>query len=187
VNYPLGWSELALLKRDGLLPAGVARYTPSLPVGYLPFDTFPGNDRVVSAGAFKAPSLRNVALTGPYFHNGGMSTLMQVVDFYTRGGNFAVVNELEKPVEISPITFLRDLVQQQALIAFLEALTDPRVEQQSGPFDHPQLFVPHGVDPANPTVEIIEEIPAVGVLGRYYERQQKLIPFLNVNHMLPKG
>jgi hypothetical protein len=61
------------------------------------------------------------------------------------------------------------------------------VEQQSGPFDHPQLFVPHGVDPANPTVEIIEEIPAVGVLGRYYERQQKLIPFLNVNHMLPKG
>lgn len=40
------------------------------------------------AGAFKIPSLRNVALTAPYFHNGGESTLEEVIDFYFRGGNF---------------------------------------------------------------------------------------------------
>src|SRR2546422_8026734 len=40
-------------------------------------------------GAFKAPGLRNVELTGPYMHNGGMATLEQVVDFYSRGGDFA--------------------------------------------------------------------------------------------------
>src|SRR5262249_4225444 len=32
-------------------------------------------------GAFKVPGLRNVELTGPYFHNGGKATLMQVVNF----------------------------------------------------------------------------------------------------------
>lgn len=39
-------------------------------------------------GAFKIPGLRNVALTAPYFHNGGESTLEDVIDFYFRGGNF---------------------------------------------------------------------------------------------------
>src|SRR5439155_2123180 len=38
-------------------------------------------------GSFKTPDLRNVALTAPYFHNGGELTLRQVVDFYTRGGD----------------------------------------------------------------------------------------------------
>ncbi|MGE8189126.1 cytochrome-c peroxidase, partial [Pseudomonas sp. NPDC086278] len=38
-------------------------------------------------GAFKTPTLRNIALTGPYFHNGSRSTLKQVVEFYNRGGD----------------------------------------------------------------------------------------------------
>ena len=38
-------------------------------------------------GAFKVPSLRNVALTAPYFHNGDARTLREVVEFYSRGGN----------------------------------------------------------------------------------------------------
>jgi cytochrome c peroxidase len=52
-----------------------------------------GTDPVVSDerdsvdGAFKASSMRNVELTGPYFHNGGQSTLEQVVQFYNRGGD----------------------------------------------------------------------------------------------------
>jgi len=44
--------------------------------------------RVAVDGSFKAPDLRNVALTPPYFHNGGQLTLGQVVDFYDRGGDF---------------------------------------------------------------------------------------------------
>src|SRR5262249_30460561 len=45
-------------------------------------------DRTLTDGAFKVPSLRNVSLTAPYFHNGGQATIRQVVEFYNRGGDF---------------------------------------------------------------------------------------------------
>jgi hypothetical protein len=44
-------------------------------------------------GAFKAPPLRNVELTGPFFHTGSFLTLRQVVDFYFEGGDFPVTNK----------------------------------------------------------------------------------------------
>ena len=44
-------------------------------------------DRDAVDGAFKVPSLRNIELTGPYFHNGGSATLEQVIEFYNRGGD----------------------------------------------------------------------------------------------------
>jgi hypothetical protein len=50
--------------------------------------TWPVPNRVMRDGAFKAPPLRNVELTGPYFHTGSYLTLRQVVDFYERGGDF---------------------------------------------------------------------------------------------------
>lgn len=51
-------------------------------------------------GAFKIPSLRNVALTAPYFHNGDALTLRQVVEFYSRGGNVAPVHAMDgTPIE----------------------------------------------------------------------------------------
>ena len=40
----------------------------------------------------KAPQLRNVELTGPYFHTGSYLTLRQIVDFYMRGGDFPITN-----------------------------------------------------------------------------------------------
>ncbi|MBI5585937.1 MAG: hypothetical protein HY892_19165, partial [Deltaproteobacteria bacterium] len=54
--------------------------------------TWPVPNRVLRNGAFKAPSLRNVELTGPYFHTGSYLTLRQVVDFYMRGGDFPLTN-----------------------------------------------------------------------------------------------
>ena len=39
-------------------------------------------------GEFRTPSLRNVSLRGPYFHNGSKATLTDVVEFYNRGGDF---------------------------------------------------------------------------------------------------
>ncbi len=45
------------------------------------------DEREAVDGSFKTPSLRNVELTGPYFHNGGQATLEQVVQFYNRGGD----------------------------------------------------------------------------------------------------
>jgi len=98
--------------------------------------------KIAADGAFKVPSLRNVALTAPYFHNGGQATLRQVVDFYSRGGDFAEHNRDNFDVDVEPIGLSNK--QKDELVAFLNALTDPRVARQSAPFDHPQLFVPNG-------------------------------------------
>jgi hypothetical protein len=54
--------------------------------------TWPVPNRVLRDGAFKAPGLRNVEMTGPYFHTGSYLTLRQVVDFYFRGGDFPTTN-----------------------------------------------------------------------------------------------
>jgi len=54
--------------------------------------TWPFANRVGRMGAFKAPQLRNVELTGPYFHSGSYLTLRQVIDFYMRGGDFPITN-----------------------------------------------------------------------------------------------
>jgi cytochrome c peroxidase len=75
-------------------------------------------------GAFKTPTLRNVALTPPYMHDGSLATLEDVIDFYNKGG-------VPNP-NIAPglhVLHLTDM-QKQALVAFLQALTDPELERQ---------------------------------------------------------
>lgn len=92
-----------------------------------------GND----LGAFRTPSLRNVGLRAPYFHNGRFSTLEDVVDFYNRGGDFNAPNidrNRIRPLGLTP-------QQRSDLVAFLRgALTDPRVAVGSSPFDRPVLY-----------------------------------------------
>ena len=126
-------------------------------------------------GAFKIPSLRNVALTAPYFHNGDALTLRQVIELYSRGGNVAPVTELDgTPIEPLGVPALTS-DEIDALVAFLEALTDERVLYRRAPFDHPQLFVPNG-HPGDSTLtvdangdgladDLMVEIPAVGAAG----------------------
>ena len=69
-------------------------------------------------GKFKVPTLRNVALTAPYMHDGSLATLRDVVDFYSRGGQG---NPNTDPT-IRPL----DLTAQEKddLLAFLGSLTD---------------------------------------------------------------
>jgi cytochrome c peroxidase len=110
------------------------------------------------AGTFKVPALRNVELNGPYFHNGGKSTLAQVVDFYDGAGDFA--NDTKAPT-IVPLGL--SATQQKALVAFLLSLTDERVRLQKAPFDHPQLLVPNG--DTTPGTDNTIDIPAVGAAG----------------------
>ncbi len=69
-------------------------------------------------GAFKTPSLRNIALTGPYLHDGSRKTLKEVLDFYVGGGNS---NPHRDPL-IKPLDFLTGQ-EQKDLLAFMEALT----------------------------------------------------------------
>jgi cytochrome c peroxidase len=127
-------------------------------------------------GAFKVPSLRNVALTAPYFHNGDALTLHEVLELYSRGGNVAPIAALDgTPIEPLGVPSLTS-DEIDALIAFMEALTDERVLYRRAPFDHPQIFVPNG----HPTTkdgktvdsdgdgradDVMIEIPAVGALG----------------------
>jgi len=98
--------------------------------------------RVAVDGAFKTPGLRNVELTGPYMHNGGKSTLKQVVDFYNRGGDFAMENRANLAPDIMPLGLSE--TQKDDLVAFLLSLTDDRVKNQKAPFDHPSICVPVG-------------------------------------------
>jgi cytochrome c peroxidase len=58
--------------------------------------TWPNVNRVNVQGAFKAPPLRNVELSNPFFHDGGNLTLRQQLDFYTRGGNFPLTNKAHR-------------------------------------------------------------------------------------------
>ena len=95
-------------------------------------------------GAFKIPSLRNVALTAPYFHNGEARTLREVVELYSRGGNVHPVQAMDgTPIEPLGVPSLTT-EEIDAIVAFLESLTDERVLYRRAPFDHPQLFVPNG-------------------------------------------
>jgi cytochrome c peroxidase len=74
--------------------------------------------RLTDNGKFRVPSLRNVALTAPYMHDGRFRTLKEVVDHYATGGHRAV----NKSANVRP---LRLNEQHKAdLIAFLHTLTD---------------------------------------------------------------
>lgn len=72
-------------------------------------------------GAFKVPTLRNIAQTAPYMHNGSLATLDEVVRFYAGGAGRArgvdKVDPLLKGFELSA-------EEQADLVAFLHALTD---------------------------------------------------------------
>ena len=72
---------------------------------------------------YRTPSLRNVALTRPYMHDGSLSTLADVVAFYNRGGS---PNELLDPL-IRPLG-LSD-AEQADLVTFLQSLTSPAVDR----------------------------------------------------------
>jgi len=86
----------------------------------------PGRYRVTGVqsdlGAFRTPSLRNVAVTAPYMHDGSLATLEDVIDFYDTGGR---PNPFLSPF-IRPL-YLDDY-EKAALVAFLRTLTDQQFE-----------------------------------------------------------
>lgn len=80
-------------------------------------------------GAFKTPSLRNISLTRPYMHDGNLSTVKDVVDYYIGGGNSNA--HLDQNIHV--LDFLSG--QERAdLQAFLESLTG-EMPPNSGPLE----------------------------------------------------
>jgi cytochrome c peroxidase len=81
-------------------------------------------------GRFKAPTLRNVAVTAPYMHDGSIATLGEAIDHYAAGGRTIASGANAGDGSLSPLKdqFVTGFVltdQEHAdLIAFLEALTD---------------------------------------------------------------
>jgi cytochrome c peroxidase len=202
VPFPLSFGLLGLWKNGDpttpLYPPWTAAfytpYVPPLPIGFRPTDTNPYAGRVANFGSFKTPSLRNVELTGPYFHNGGAATLRQVVDFYTRGMDFPATNVKAADPALLPIGFLiGSSTRKNELVAFLLTLTDPRVKNQTAPFDHPEIFVPiDGRAPVSPGNRAgllanarFKQIPAVGVGGLPAAGLPPLGTFLGFNPFKP--
>lgn len=96
---------------------------------------------VFDRGAFKTPGLRNVKLTGPYFHNGGLVTLAEVFEFYHDHGFFENQGSLSSQFDrLNTSGGDRDKI-----VDFLtNGLTDCRVEKRRAPFDGPALPLPNG-------------------------------------------
>lgn len=100
--------------------------------------------------AFKTPMLRNVAVTRPYMHDGSLSTLEDVVDFYDKGG---VDNENKSPLLVA---LNLDVAEKLALVAFMKTLTGDNVEAltkdaRSAPVNLPVLVK----DPSDAYMEAI--------------------------------
>ena len=77
-------------------------------------------------GAFKTPTLREVARTAPYMHDGSLPTLEAVVEFYDKGGR-------PNPQLDREMTALRlSADDRAALVAFLKALTGTITEGTGG-------------------------------------------------------
>ena len=68
-------------------------------------------------GAFRTPTLRNVARTGPYMHDGSEKTLKQVIDFYVGGGN----SNPQLDTQIKPLHLTAQ--ERDDLVEFLTSLT----------------------------------------------------------------
>lgn len=86
--------------------------------------------RAEDMGAFRAPSLRNVELTAPYMHDGTMTSLEEVLDFYAAGGRLITSGPHAGDGRTNPyksdLIALIDLspAERADIIAFLKTLTD---------------------------------------------------------------
>lgn len=88
-------------------------------------------------GTFRTPGLRNVGLRRSFFHNGKFTSLEEVIDFYDRAGDFDGNNKpnIIHVLELTP-------QQRSDMLAFMRRpLTDPRVANETGPFERPALYM----------------------------------------------
>ena len=90
---------------------------------------FAVTDNYQDMGSFRTPTLRNVAVTAPYMHDGSQDSLEEVIEFYNNGGS---INEGD-PVNSFQSGGIRPLnlseQQKEDLVAFLQALTSPEYQE----------------------------------------------------------
>ena len=120
----LPWGEY-----DGLQKLPMSKFLRSSQWSDAPPDTSLADDEAKTPtpamkGAWRTPSLRNVALTAPYMHDGRYATLAEVVDHYNRGGDVDAVGT--RSSELKPLLLTDD--EQAELVAFLQTLTEPPLD-----------------------------------------------------------
>ena len=104
-----------------LSPSDLAAFEQTLPADLGRFEV---TQDPADRWAFKTPSLRNVARTPPYMHDGSLPTLAAVLDFYERGGGtVAGKSPLLAPLHLT-------VAEKAALVAFLRSLDGANLDQQ---------------------------------------------------------
>lgn len=78
--------------------------------------------------AFKTPTLRDVAITSPYMHDGGMNTLRNVIEFYNVGG---ATDDPDLDPLMTPLGLSEEEIEQ--LVAFLKALSSESQKRRNHP------------------------------------------------------
>jgi len=103
---------------------GLYNLAPPLSAGMPNAGLYGSTKNPADAARFKAPSLRNIALTAPYMHDGSIATLGEVVDHYAAGGRMGRDNPAKDPLVHG---FFMTARNRADLVAFLESLTDESV------------------------------------------------------------
>ena len=127
-NVGVAWRSQARQRQDQpvqLVPGLTTRLTPQevarIGVPDMPdLGRYEITRRAQDLRAIRTPTLRNVALTAPYMHDGSFDTLEQVIDHYAAGGS--PTDPAQDPL-IRPLALSRE--DRAALVAFLRALTAP--------------------------------------------------------------
>jgi len=94
------------------------------PAGFSELGRFAVTLQDVDVGAFKTPTLRDIELTSPYMHDGSIKTLIDVLQFYNRGGN--ANRYLDKRIQALQLTD----AEVNDLVEFLRSLTSDEVLRQ---------------------------------------------------------
>lgn len=77
-------------------------------------------------GRYRAPTLRNIAVTAPYMHDGSIATLSEVLEHYAAGGRASAQGATPSPFRSEFVMgFTLTEQEKQDVLAFLESLTDP--------------------------------------------------------------
>jgi cytochrome c peroxidase len=111
-------------------------------------ETFPQN--ALFAGRFKTSTLRNIALTAPYMHDGRFTTLEEVVEHYNSGiQNHPTLSAALANPDGTPVRLNLNETQKSTLVAFMKTLTDDSIATEakwSNPFCETNLCLEGNVD-----------------------------------------
>lgn len=167
-----GLPDIDLPQCDTTPPATQCDGTGPQAMGCYPPDNtgaFSVSGKTSDMGKFKAPSLRNIAVTAPYMHDGSIATLSEVLDHYAAGGRTLADGPYAGIGAASPargqfiLKFNLSERQREDLLAFLESLTDDEFltnPRHADPFEPVRCAADCGLDG---TVTVDELVSAINV------------------------